>query len=458
MANNGEYHDGYNGHVPSYSASAVASGASRSGSQSPPKPRPNGTKFRSVVHELPRYGASSPISGVDPAGGIAAVPPNVLAVLPPLQPPTVRPSELPDYVRSAIELAAYMTEQIRRPEFADLTLKVRKNNTVLLDIPAHRIVVARSMKIADAMLENARMNRPLHSVDLSTDSNFVTTEALNEAMRFLYGAPLLVADTFLAHLKPFHSDAVQNGVSVEARHRMQNALSFAATGYFLGIYSVHGRGMEIAKALLRWDTLEIAIDYAWTACCQFGKHRLVPAEPENREQAFAAQLLERDIVDFIAFNFPPGFVFDSSAKELGLNPRLPSVAERPSHNPRLSQIQFGDVPAENRVKPDFITETLSGILLSMPLRILDRIFNHPAVVNHPKWRGADRVLENVISERERRREETLRRYRQDNPDLHMENNNPRMNLVYNLLWKEYITPSPRHPCGYTVSETQLHTL
>jgi hypothetical protein len=372
----------------------------------------------------------------------------------PLQATSRRP-ELSEYARGAIELAVYISAQIRRPEFADLTLKVRRGETILLDMPAHRIVLARSLNIGNTMLENVRQNRSPHVVDLTTDSMFVSTESLNEAIKFLYGAPLLTADAFLTRLEPFRLDTAQSAVTLDACHRMRNAISFAATGQFLDLYSVHVRGMEIVKALLRWDTLEVAIDYAWTACHQFGKHRLVTPEPENREEAFAGQLLEHDIVDFIAFNFPRGFSLDTNASELRPMPRLPFVAERPSHNPRLSQIRFGDVPAETNIRPDFVTQTLSSFLLSMPLRILDRVFNHPAVVNQLKWRGSDNMFGEVITERERRREETLHRYRRNQSSLRLENDSRRSSLVYNLLCKEYIRSSPQHPSGYTVSERQI---
>lgn len=448
---NGERQDGYNGQTASYAASTVASGPSRSHSQSPFKNKAYDVNHGSHLQDSADYTTGSSTAGVEPAN-IPSVPPSAPFMMAPRRAASRQP-EPSEYSRGAVELASHIFAQMRRPEFVDLALKVRRGDTLLLDVPAHRIVVARSTKISNALLENVRQNGPSHVVDLATDSMFVTTESLAEVTKFLYGAPLLTVESFLARLEPFQSQ-----ISVDARHRMQNAISFAATGHFLDIYSVHARGMEIAKALLRWDTLEMAVDYAWTACHQAGKHRLVAAAPENREEAFAAQLLEQDIVEFIACNLPRGFRLDTSAKELRSAPRLPIPAERPSHNPRLSQIRFGDVPPEDDARRDIVTQTLSSILLSMPLRILASIFNHPAAASQLKWRGSDRTYEEVINERERRREETLNRYRREQSSLRLGSDPNQPGLVYNLLWKEYIRPSPQHPSGYDVSESQIDSL
>ena len=124
---------------------------------------------------------------------------------------------------------------------------------------------------------------------------------------------------------------------------------------------------------------------------------------------FAQELLN-SAVDFIAYNFPADFTLYKLAAELQNDPRLPSLSEdrAPTHNPRLSKIRFGDAPTDDDTQVSSVARTLSSILISLPLPLLGRLFNHRATANQIGWTGAAKVFHDVVDERESRRLKAVR--------------------------------------------------
>ena len=55
-----------------------------------------------------------------------------------------------------------------------------------------------------------------------------------------------------------------------------------------------------------------------------------------------------------------------------------------------------------------MARTLSSILISLPLPLLGRLFNHRATANQIGWTGAAKVFHDVVDERESRRLKAVR--------------------------------------------------
>ncbi|KAF2633582.1 hypothetical protein BU25DRAFT_405446 [Macroventuria anomochaeta] len=350
---------------------------------------------------------------------------------------------------SPFELASYLSTQFGNPEFADFVLQVRSPEFQYMSIPVHGIVVVRSPVIAKAVRRSippahrSRDSRRL--VDVLTTNPFVATESIQEAIKVLYGAPLLSVQAFLYGLGHYTPEVPHAQVTKDARRRMDQLLSYIAAGSVLQIPSMQARGVEIAKALLRWDTVEQVLHY--------GLHAARSTSPSNTEGAevhdpFATELLNAAI-DFVAYNFPSDFNLYRIASELQDDPRLLSVTEAraPAHNPRLSKIRFGDAPTDDDTQASPVSRTLSSILLSLPLPLLDRLFNHRATANQIGWTGAAKVLHDVVDERESRRQKAVRGQLQ----LDSAASSALLDNLYIEERVDHVGASPLHPSGYMIS-------
>lgn len=349
---------------------------------------------------------------------------------------------------SPFELASYLSTHFGNPDFADFVLQVRSPEFQYISIPVHGIVVVRSPVIANAVRRSIppahRSRDTRRLVDVLTTNPFVAAESVQEAIKVLYGAPLLSMQAFLYGLGHY-TPVPRAQVTKDARTRMDQLLSYIAAASLLQIPSMQARGVEIAKALLRWDTVEQVLHYGL-------QENKAPARintnGSDSHDAFAVELLD-STVDFIAYNFPNDFNLYRIASELRNDPRLPSLAEAraPSHNPRLSKIRFGDAPADDEGYADPVSKTLSSILLSLPLPLLERLFNHRATANRIGWTGAAKVLHHVIDERESRRQKALQ------GQLQLDSTAP-SSLLDNMYVEERIDnvgASPLHPSGYVLS-------
>lgn len=355
---------------------------------------------------------------------------------------------------SPFELASYLSTQFGNPEFADFVLQVRSPEFQYISIPVHGIVVARSLVVSNAIRRSIppahRSRDARRLVDVLTTNSFIATESIQEAIKVLYGAPLLSMQAFLYGLAHHTPDVPHPQVSKDARRRMDQLLSYIAAGSVLQIPSMQARGVEIAKALLRWDTVEQVLHYGLRAAKSTTRST---ADGQDVHDPFAAELLN-SAIDFIAYNFPNDFNLYRIAPELRDDPRLPNLAEAraPTHNPRLSKIRFGDAPADDDSQTSPIARTLSSVLLSLPLPLLDRLFNHRATANQIGWTGAAKVLHDVVDERETRRQKAVRGQLQ----LDGAAQSALMDNLYVEEHVEHVGSSPLHPSGYTISANRAN--
>ncbi|USP73630.1 hypothetical protein yc1106_00904 [Curvularia clavata] len=357
-------------------------------------------------------------------------------------------------VESSFELAGYLSSQFGNPELADFILQVRSPESVLLSLPVHGIVVIRSPVIAEAVrcspapAYRDRDARPLVHV-LALDP-LATRDSLEEAIRVLYGAPLIRPQGFLYGLEPFMYENQQTSPSPEARRRMQQVLGYIAAARTFQIPSMQARGIHTAKMLLRWDTVDLVLQYALRS-----RLRQRPEGPDV-DAPFATALISQAL-EFIAYFFPSNFKLHTIAPELKDAPRLPTLTEsrQPAHNPRLSKIRFGDAPPEDDLQPSYSTLVLSTILLSLPLSLIEGLFNQAATVtNRIGWKDVTNHLRDIVNERENRRQKALRCCQ---PDQSQPRSIPAtlLNNLYVEEILEQVEPSPLHPSGYQLTTKRV---
>lgn len=345
------------------------------------------------------------------------------------------------------DITKHIFSQFGNLEFTDYILHIRSQDILLLSLPVHAAVVSRSPVILEALRRTARAKDPRRLADILSNDIFVTPESLHEAVKVLYAAPLLPVRSFLYGLGPY--DGSGEGYTFnDARKRMTQVISYAAAGRVLQIPEMQTCGLHIAKALLRWDTLDQVLHFGFSASKTTVEPSGVGADNRLLE-TYAVPLLD-DAIEFIAYNFPVDFKVHTIAPELRQNPRLPTVVEfrQPTHNPRLSKIRFGDAPPEDDLKPSHVTQILSSTLLSLPLPLLDRLFSHPAAANHVGWSGLVRTMRDVVDERERRRQKALQM------KSSLESTIPR-SLVENLYTEERVEAAPERPSGFKLTANRL---
>ncbi|KAK8249499.1 hypothetical protein IWZ00DRAFT_273097 [Phyllosticta capitalensis] len=357
------------------------------------------------------------------------------------------------------ELRDYLRAQFGRRDFADSVLKLRQGETgdPILILPVHTLLLGRNRRLASLMVsqEMVHYEHGLRVLGMFVQDRFLDGPIFAEALRYLYSEDLLLVRHFLQGLSPFTgpTDAQEFGSPPQ---RMKHALAYAAAGYFLQLPSVIARGFEIATALLRWDTLEVAIPFALDggldATWRVEDVLEDRASPSSSEDAFSkfetdsaptygsfsTQFLHA-INGFIVQNFPLDFDLDTTASHIHDFPRLPWEDVRPaSRDPRLSQIQFGQVPVDAASGPArHISTLLSGILLSLPFPVLRALVQDFALCSRLGQPKFSHVMQTVVDERESRRRKALNQLGVENNDMTRQN----------LLWVERLEPCPQQPSG-----------
>ncbi|KAF2687121.1 hypothetical protein K458DRAFT_296652 [Lentithecium fluviatile CBS 122367] len=359
-----------------------------------------------------------------------------------------------DAAQDGYDIAKHLSSLFGNPEFTDYILHIRSPDTMLLTLPVHAALVSRSPVILEALRRSTplgfRTKDPRRLIDILTNDRFVTSESLHEALKILYAAPLLPVQSFLYGLGSYDGGSDQGYTFNEARKRMSQAISYVAAARVLQIPEMQACGLRIAKALLRWDTLEQALYFGFEAGATTIQPSAVGVDSRLLE-TYVVPLLD-DALEFVAYNFPVDFSLHKLAPEMRHYPRLPTLVEfkQPTHNPRLSKIRFGDAPPEDDQMPSHVTQVLSTILLSLPLSLLDRLFSHPAAANRIGWSVLVQIMRDVVAERERRRQKASKGQLKPSPDGTV----PKT-LLENLQREERVESAPERSSGYKLTANHL---
>ena len=286
-----------------------------------------------------------------------------------------------------------------------------------LAIPAHRLVLARSPKLASLM--HLQGTGPGGVVSLDLDNDYVRSDALMFAIRSLYGWTL--RDFLPSHFPP--RTAVEE---------LKLAFSYITIGRYLRIPHVFSFAVHRGAELVYWPTIELATEFVLKSVIF----------PSRQEVPLVMTELIDSVLHFLAHNIPQDFVLDTSVRGFGL-PRLPvktrqtsappsaapsdpqSSPDQPTQatrapssrlskgsiNPRVLEIQFGDLSlgsengqgstkqaesSRSNRAPAPNDTVLSRILLNLPFDMLKIVME-----NSPNMR--QNIVNEVVQERETRR-------------------------------------------------------
>lgn len=331
--------------------------------------------------------------------------------MPPMMVPMI---QQPDpAIDSALMIRDYLLSQFGLSDLADYILQVFRGEERLLSIPVHSLLAVRSPTLFKLISALRYTNDGSRYLKLEIGEKIFVEQAFVEALQFVYGAPLATAFMGMVNrVPPFNTRDLNGETAKFARHVLTHALSLTSSGLSLQLEPVALHGADLAKRLIRWDTLEVALNFILVNGLPQGWRSQESNGDANRLKGIAmfgdgvkSQLLGA-VIDYLAINFPHHFEFNAAASQFDECPRLPLVLDaKPSvSNHRLSRIQFGQLPAE---QPDFVTSTLSSILLSLPFEPLKALFGHPALLSRGKGFNLVNIAESVVAERENRRNRVL---------------------------------------------------
>lgn len=352
-----------------------------------------------------------------------------------------------DYRRLST-LADYLLDHFNQPSFADCRLQIVNTSGTfdVFEFSLHGVLVARNPQISEQLDATKPSVDGRKSLRMAISDRFVTTTALEAALRVYYGGPLMRQDTF----GEGEQNMIFQGNGDLPRYHsptpaLDHALAYAAAGSLLQMPLVAQRGIEIASSLLSWETIEKTLSFAleggittaWPEAQHETENETSPSKssftdsskdhspintpastdethdretlchpslstPQNGTYAPYATHLLHAALAFLVQNFPSGFILDVPASPLTFIDRLPTIPKPPptSTKSRLSSIQFGDYSTRAPAVPDTHTATtLSSILLSIPFALLTQIVD----ALHEDIRR--KLLQPLIAERERRRQD-----------------------------------------------------
>ena len=231
-----------------------------------------------------------------------------------------------DYLRE------YLRSKFGSMDLADYIMEITLSNaeSPMLTLPVHGLLIGRSPRLRTLMFtaraDQESSNGPRPTLRDATTDNFVTSRALVEVLKYLYGGPLLDVRELTQGLQPLSAESIGQDGNGQCLDSMRQALAYAASGQFFGLEEVVSRGVGIAKTLLRWDTLHVAAAFAlfgglspmWEAeTAEANVRSSTPSfEPTRPTYGnYSTQLLQ-DITDFIAYHFPKDFQLDATAPQL----------------------------------------------------------------------------------------------------------------------------------------------
>ncbi|KAF2398262.1 hypothetical protein EJ06DRAFT_558118 [Trichodelitschia bisporula] len=367
-------------------------------------------------------------------------------------------------IQAALDLKNYLMSQLGNRQFADTWVEIYEGDadTPVCSLPFHQVFLARSPTMLQAIVDHSR--EPLKYKDglkvLSIrleNSKFLPARTVAQSLQHLYGAPLMSAPMLTLGLLPFKADS-EPEYAQKALSRMSDCLQYMSAGMFLQVPPIAMQGLEGAKLLVRWDTIEFALSFClrnrvspeWVELAR--RHLMTPGTPNpfDDRPAFhgdlAGDLLIR-VLDFMAHGFPPTFTLDTGAPQLEDNPILPGVTgdQRGSGatNHLLRSIHFGQAQTG---EPSFITSILSSILLSLPFDVLGVFFESAILADRLGTTGLSQLMDQIITERENRR--ALAMYQCRDAVLA---DPVKWEIIF---FKERVVFKPEHPSQFVIRRAQ----
>jgi hypothetical protein len=356
--------------------------------------------------------------------------------------------------RMQFQTLDFLQRGIDHADFSDCTLElhiIKKSpstdppgpqpSQAPLRIPCHRFVLAQSPTLKHILQTGG--TSPDGVLRLELQDNYLRPEAFYFSIRTLYGWD------FGDHFLPAYH--IPQGIKDE----FDLALGYAAAAKYLQLPLVHAKAIRYAwRRLLHWETIEEACAFALPGAI-FGYPMRHDISSPTADHFSVAELLE-GIMAFIVNRLPPNFTLDTTVGDCGFS-RLPLSSPTPptrampaiahgmsgpgrgshsrnassvqaqmprnprfSANPRLSQIQFGDLgvagPGDQGTAavavhlPTPGDAILSRILLNLPFSLLKQVLEHPGLgkaAGELSNQARHDIISNIIAEREARRLRTV---------------------------------------------------
>ena len=293
------------------------------------------------------------------------------------------------------QLCHYLREQFSASDYVDVHLCIRHHNKLFEPkiFSLHSLLLAQNEKLRLLLQRADLQENGTRQVSLDVEDQYATPASIESALQVYYGTSF-----FLYTAVPQDYNAIDNPRTYSAAW-MDNALSYAAAGHFLGMTGVAHRGEQIASAILNRDNLEKALIYtldeSLDRCWVDSRVSRMNLDdfPSNANGLLLSCLY------YIITSILNPFHFDVSARPLPFT-RLPDAAEsRDTCPPKASlhRIQFGDLHTETATRISEKDCLISSSLLSLPFALLKFIIDRlPVDMNR-------QITEQVINERERRK-------------------------------------------------------
>ncbi|KAK7993090.1 hypothetical protein PG991_016269 [Apiospora marii] len=325
-----------------------------------------------------------------------------------------RPSMMAEDLADSV---AYFRSQFNSPELADCVLELvfpdcRQDP---VKIKGHKLILARSPYLMNSIMLLRAQDPGSHTISIQSEDMWLRrADAWYTAVQRLYLSPLLPQ-------AGRHAD------------QFNFALAYAAAGHLLQMQDILVRGLQIAAAMINWNTVEEGLAFA----LENSHQRFLNDDSDMPDEEYGygpeTELLMSAMVGFLINAFPANFELDTSVfdppfarlpaipKPMHYQKTAPAIARgssvRQSSNAkskptRLSSIKFGDLPtaypeedAASPREPAKCSPQLSRILLNLPFHTLRYVLTSESN-GISGWNTAqDRyhAVADVVAEREVRR-------------------------------------------------------
>lgn len=363
----------------------------------------------------------------------------------------------------AFALSQYLRSQFGNREFADHVVSISHTSYSLSPgkLACHGVILARSPKLRSLMaMQSSEPSSYPKTLALMISDRFINHDAvIPKCISHLYGEPL-VDDSFIVNVA-----SVAPSEKGQAFECLRLSLAYAAMGHFLQVGQLVTRGIDLASGFLAWPNLPLALSFSLDGGlgASWAQHEVINEEKgssssfdetKNDSPASApiygiySDRLLHNIVHFLVSRFPVDFVFALSVSQLPEIPRLPSNAQHQHARTasRLSQIRFGEMTLDDKTI-DPVMDTLSAILISLPLALLKHVLEHPMLLERVGPAKVADVMRTAVDERERRRLRVESQPQPANADSALEER-----LWNTVRWAESVEPiAAAHPavptCG-----------
>ncbi|KAJ5569760.1 uncharacterized protein N7459_009190 [Penicillium hispanicum] len=324
------------------------------------------------------------------------------------------------------------------PEFSDIQILLGPETPlggppIPVTFYVHKNIIAASPYLYEIMQTQLSRTGVSYCIHIFTGPSFTSAHAFGTALQHFYGQPLIDLRTIhkltLQGLGYPDDDSQTTYPFNLERAKTDFALSYAASGAFLGCRSITERGIQLAVELLSWETVETLVNFGMTvnnfmisspdiaiSCASSGDSPSHSPNYYQMEQIHQLKYMWSDLainagMQFIADNMSPNFELYRRAQAKFTPTRIPNILHTlPGSccaNPKLESLQFGDIPSFASMRPTRLDILIpSALLITLPFQPL------MLALDTMKARGVLTVamMKDIVEEREARRMSALRMF------------------------------------------------